>query len=84
VRETFGERPDGTWAREQWEEDVREVARYRVEYNITDASDALGRRPETDEQRHDWERAHEAIERAALELGRDVGGEREVDLEVGF
>src|SRR5262249_10288287 len=44
VRETFGECPGGTWAREQWEKDVRHVARYRVEYGIDDPSDALGLR----------------------------------------
>jgi hypothetical protein len=84
VRHTFGERPDGTWAREQWEEGVRQVARYRAQNEITDPSDALGPRPETDEQQHEWEVAHEAIERGAQELGRDVGREREVDLGIGF
>jgi conjugative relaxase-like TrwC/TraI family protein len=85
VRETFGERPDGTWAREQWEENVRQVARYRVEYAIADPSDALGSRPEGDEpQRYDWERAHEAMEHTELRLGREVAAELDIDLGLDY
>jgi conjugative relaxase-like TrwC/TraI family protein len=84
VRDTFGERPDGTWAREQWEEDVREVARYRAQNEITDPSEALGPRPEADEQQHDWERAHEAIEQGELRLGRGVAAERGIDLGIDY
>lgn len=82
--ETFGERPDGARAREAWENGVRQVARYRVEYEITDTSNgALGPRPEGREQQRDWERAREAIERAERRLGRDVAPERDVDLGIG-
>jgi hypothetical protein len=85
VGETFGERPDGSWAREQWEDDVRQVARYRVECGIGDPSDALGPRPETDEQqRYDWERAHEAIEQGELRLGREVTAETDIDLGLDY
>jgi conjugative relaxase-like TrwC/TraI family protein len=85
LRETFGERPDGTWARERWEQHVRQVSLYRAEYEITDQSDALGARPEIDEQRrYDWERAHESIEQAELELGREVAAERDVDFGIGW
>jgi hypothetical protein len=84
VRHTFGERPDGTWAREQWEEGVRQVARYRAQHEMTDPSDALGPRPETEKQQHDRELASEAIERTTQQLGRDVASEREVDLGIGF
>jgi hypothetical protein len=84
VRETFGERPDGTWAREQWEDDVRGIARYRAQYELTDTRDALGPRPEGDQRQHDWERAHEAIEQGELRLGLDVGVEYDVDFGIGF
>ena len=84
VRDTFGERPDGSWAREEWEDDVRQVARYRAQYEITDPSDALGPRPEQAEQQHDWERASETIEQGERRLGRDVEAERDVDLGIGF
>jgi AAA domain len=84
VRESFGERPDEPWAREQWEKAVLSVARYRAEYEISCANDALGPQPEQDEQRHDWEHAREAMGHAELRLGRDAGLEHEIDLGMGF
>jgi hypothetical protein len=84
VRDPFGERPDGPWAREQWEDAVRRVARYRAQYEITDPSDALGPRPETQEQRHDWKSAREAIGHAERQLGRDVGVECDSGFGIGF
>ena len=84
VRHAFGERPDGTWAREEWEASVREVANYRVEYEITDPNDALGPRPEKSEQQHDWEQASEAIEHAQRQRGRDTAPERSAGVEIEF
>jgi hypothetical protein len=84
VRESLGERSDGTWAREQREEGVRQVARYRAQYEITDPRDALGPRREADEQQRDWERAHEAVERGELRLGREVAAERDIDLGLDY
>ncbi len=84
VRDTFGERPDGPWARESWEGGVRQVARYRVEYDVTDPSDALGPPPEQSEQQHDWKQARDAIKQGERRLGRDVATERDVDLGIGF
>ena len=76
VRETFGERPDGPWAGESWENAVRQVARYRVDYDITDPRHALGPPPERHEQHHQGERASDAIEHGERRLGRDVATER--------
>ena len=84
VRGAFGDAPGGPWARELWESDRRHVARYRVEYDITDPSDALGPPPEQREQGHDWERARRAIERGEQRLGRDVASQRDIDVEIGF
>ena len=84
VRDTFGERPDEPWAREEWEASVRQVADYRVEYEITDPSDALGPRPEKSEQQHDWEQASEAIEHAQRQRGRDPAPERSAGVEIEF
>ena len=80
VRDTFGGRPDGTCVREQWEEDVREVARYRAQYEITDPREALGPRPESDQQQHDWELANEAVEQGELRLGRELAAVGDIDL----
>jgi hypothetical protein len=84
VQDTFGECPDGPRLREAWESGVRQVARYRVEYEITDCSGALRPQLAQREQQHDWERAREAIEHTGRRLGRDVGTERDVDLGIGF
>ena len=84
VRDTFGERPDGAWAREEWEADVRQVAHYRVQYDITDPSDPLGPRPDGARQHHDWEQASETIEHGERRLDRDAETERDVDLGIGF
>jgi len=84
VRETFGESPSESWAAERWDEAIRRVAGYRAEYEITDPRDALGPRPEQHEQRHDWERAREAIRDAERRLGRDAQVEHEIDFGMGF
>jgi conjugative relaxase-like TrwC/TraI family protein len=84
VRDTFGERPDDSWAREEWEVNVRQVAGYRVQHDITDTSDPLGPRPETGDQQHAWDQASEAIQQGERRLGRDVATARDVDLGIGF
>jgi hypothetical protein len=84
VRDTFGERPDGSRPREIWEKGVRQAARYRLDHDITDPGSALGPRPEQREAQRDWERARRAIARDARRPGRDVGTELEVDLGIGF
>jgi len=81
VRDTFGEQPNVGWAREQWENDVRKVARYRAQYDIADPADALGPTPETGEQRDDWEQAREAIELAERSRSRHLDG---LDIEIEF
>jgi hypothetical protein len=83
VRATFGERPDERWEREQWETGVGRVAAYRAKYEISDLSDASGPRPEQREQHHDWKQAREAIDRGERRLGRDVGLERGMGLDIG-
>ncbi|MGH2864208.1 MAG: MobF family relaxase [Solirubrobacteraceae bacterium] len=66
VQRTFGERPDGPRQRAIWEAGVRRLARYRLQYDISDCTDALGPRPEQREQQRDWQRARETIERTEL------------------
>jgi conjugative relaxase-like TrwC/TraI family protein len=84
VRDSLGECPDDGWAREQWQNDVRKVARYRAEHEITDPRDPLGPRPEQHEPRHDWERAREAIRHAERRLGREAEVEHEIDFGMGL
>jgi hypothetical protein len=69
---------------ESWEDGIRRVARYRVQYDIADPSDALGPAPEQGEQQHDWKQARDAIAQGERRLGRDVATERDVDLGIGL
>jgi hypothetical protein len=84
ARATFGERPDEPRPREVWENAVRQAARYRVQYDILDPSHAVGKQPEQREQQRDWEKAHEAVERAERRLGRETQAERGVDVKIGL
>ncbi len=85
VKATFGERPDRPAPREAWKSGVRHAVRYRVQYDVTDPTDALGSRPEQrGGQQRDWERAREAIDRAERRLGLDVGVKRDTGLGIGM
>jgi hypothetical protein len=84
VRDTFGERPDRSRAREVWEKGVRQAAHYRLEHDITDPGSALGPRPERREERRAWEHARTTIARDQRRLGRDVGTELHLDIGIGF
>ncbi len=85
VQTTLGERPDRPAQREAWENGVRHAARYRVQYDITDPTEALGPRPkQRGGQQRDWERAREAIDRADRRLGREVSTARGIDLGIGL
>ena len=55
----LGERPAGSRS-EDWDTAVRRVARYRIEYEITDQADALGPEPRDHHQAGQWHRAHES------------------------
>jgi conjugative relaxase-like TrwC/TraI family protein len=76
----LGERPAGSRS-EDWDSAVRRVARYRIEYEITDQADALGPEPHGHHQAGQWHRAHEAVERAERRLGREHTGH---GLDIGF
>jgi conjugative relaxase-like TrwC/TraI family protein len=79
----LGERPAGSRS-DDWDTAVRRVARYRIEYEITDQADALGPEPRDYHQAGRWHRAHEAVERTERRLGREHTHERGHDLDIGF
>jgi chromosome segregation ATPase len=79
TRETLGERPRRGWDAERWDRAARTIARYRIEYEITDTDNPLGQRPDSREQRVDYERAERARHQLARELGHDTSG-HEIDL----
>jgi conjugative relaxase-like TrwC/TraI family protein len=79
----LGERPTGSRS-EDWDSAVRRVARYRVEYEITDPTDPLGPEPRDHHQAGQWHRAHETAERAERRLGRERTHEHDHGLDIGF
>ena len=79
----LGERPAGSRS-DDWDRAVRRVARYRIEYEITDPVDALGPEPRDHHQAGRWHRAHEALERAERRLGREHTHEHGHGLDIGF
>jgi hypothetical protein len=79
TRVTLGERPQRNWDAERWDHAARTIARYRIEYDITDTSDPLGPQPAQREQRADHERAQRAREQLAHELERETPS-HELDL----
>ncbi len=79
----LGERPAGSRG-EDWDTAVRRVARYRIEYEITDQTDPLGPEPHDHHQAGQWHRAHETVERAERRLGREHTHEHDHGLDIGF
>jgi chromosome segregation ATPase len=78
----FGETPDEPRLRREWEQGVRHVARYRLQYDVTDPDDPLGTQPEPREQQRDLQRAREALDRSARRLGRDVNEDHDLAIEI--
>ena len=64
--QALGERPEQRWERERWDRAAKELARYRIEYEITGTGDLLGERPSDPDQRALYDRA----ERARQDLAR--------------
>jgi chromosome segregation ATPase len=75
----LGERPAGPRS-DDWDSAVRRVARYRIEYAITDQTDPLGPEPHDHRQADQWRRAHETLERAEQRLGREHTHEHSLDI----
>jgi len=78
----LGERPAGSRS-DDWDTAVRRVARYRIEYEITNQVDALGPEPHDHHQAGQWHRAHEAVERAERRPGREHTHEHDHGLDIG-
>jgi hypothetical protein len=83
AQRTLGERPDDPQLRKEWEQGIRQVATYRLQYEVTDSDDPLGAKPRQQEQQRDRQRAHNALDRSARRLGRDVDVDHDLGIEVG-
>ena len=79
----LGERPAGSRS-EDWDAAVRRVARYRIEFAISDQAVPLGPEPRDPHQAGQWDRAHETVARAERGLGREPIYEHDHGLDVGM
>jgi conjugative relaxase-like TrwC/TraI family protein len=79
----LGERPDEPRLCKEWEQGVRQIARYRLQYDVTDPKDPLGTQPGAREQQRDWQRAREALDHSARRLGRDMDDDHDLAIEIG-
>jgi conjugative relaxase-like TrwC/TraI family protein len=83
ARTLLGERPAGSRS-DDWHTAVCRVARYRIEYAITDPTDPLGPEPHDHHQADQWQRAHETVERAERRLGREPTREHDHGHDIDF
>ncbi|MEY2513134.1 MAG: hypothetical protein QOJ89_492 [bacterium] len=72
ARELFGERPGQYRRAEYYDRGVREVARYRVEFEISEQMPGLGPEPADGDARSAWRGAQRIAEQTQRRLGRDV------------
>lgn len=80
----LGDRPDGSSAREAWDQAARAVAGFRLDHDVIDHDTPLGSEPPGHgDNRRDWALASAALERAQRQLGREPAGRGGVDLGIG-
>jgi hypothetical protein len=72
TRDALGERPERTTDAESWDQAARTLARYRIDYEITEGRDWLETRPPDPHQRHDYDRAVRARDQLAHHLERET------------
>ena len=71
--QTLGERPAQRSPAAQWDRAARTIARYRLDYGVTDETDALGREPANQQQRGAYRVAQRAVEQAREIAEHDLG-----------
>jgi hypothetical protein len=79
----LGEPPADPRLRKEWEQGVRQLARYRLQYGVTDPDNPLGADPRTPKQQRDWQRARESLDRTARRLGRDRHDDHDLAINIG-
>lgn len=79
----LGERPADPRLLTDWEEAIRQAARYRLKYDVSHPNDPLGAEPQPREQRRDWQRARETLDRGAHRLGRHLHEDHSLPIEIG-
>jgi hypothetical protein len=80
ARELLGERPRAASRAADWDQALQRVTRYRLEHTITDTTDPLGPQPPDRDEAHQWQRAHDAVERVERHLGRERTRDHSIDM----
>ena len=62
--QALGQRPAERSPAAQWDRTARAIARYRLDYNVTDQTNALGPEPDDERQRTEHRQAQRALEHA--------------------
>ena len=70
----LGERPEGRSEAARWDRAARAIARYRLQYEVSDSADALGAEPTDSQQSRDYARAVCAGRQLSRRLGREAPG----------
>ena len=81
ARAMFGERPAHPRQAEQYDRGVREVARYRIEHEVSDDAPELGPEPSDARQRGAWRQAANVARQVQRRLGREVTRERDLGID---
>jgi len=81
ARELFGQRPEQYRRAEYWDRGVREVARYRIEHDVSDETPGLGPEPAGGPARGSWRQADRVLEQTQRRLGHELDRDRGLDRE---
>jgi hypothetical protein len=81
VKRALGDRPDEPRRLKDWQYGVRHVARYRLQYRITDPEEPLGQQPETPEQRRHWRQTRNALNHSAERLSRETCNDLDLSID---
>jgi conjugative relaxase-like TrwC/TraI family protein len=78
ARALFGERPEQYQRAEHWDRGVRDVARYRIQHQLSDDTRGLGPEPAGTDARSRWRRANRVLEQTQRRLGVEVDRDRDL------
>jgi conjugative relaxase-like TrwC/TraI family protein len=81
AQQLFGERPAHPRQAEQYDRGVREVARFRIEHEVSDDAPELGPEPSDARQRGAWRQAANVARQVQRRLGREVTRARDLGID---
>jgi len=72
AQETLGPRPEQYRRAEHWDRGVRDVARYRIEHDVSEDTPGLGPEPAGGAARGHWRQADRVLEQTQRRLGHEL------------